>query len=206
LAEALRRRSQKMIPYMDLNEQMNPNEQVDSDFSRARRRALLRRVLAHLRGKPASNRLLSFDDVRGAFRANNSTYLGTRVVEVEKIVGGVGERWKRIDRAFHRGEDLPPIELYRIGEAYFVVDGHHRVSVARYHGAKWIDARVIEVGSPVSEKPRLRPESREHRVARQERSRSKARKEPAQKRPALRLSKQRNRSGEEVVSLGILKR
>ncbi len=92
----------------------------------------------------------------------------------------VGERWKRIDRAFHRGEDLPPVELYKIGEAYFVVDGNHRVSVARYHGAQWIDARAIEVGGPVSEKTRLRPESREHRVARQDRSRSKARKEPTQ--------------------------
>jgi hypothetical protein len=157
----------------------------------------VRRVLARLRRKRASNRLLSFDDVRRAFRADNRTYLGRRVVEVEKIVGSVGwwsdfdpsflparasvgERWKRIDRPFHRGEDLPPVELYKIADAYFVLDGHHRVSVARYHGAQWIDARVIEVGGPVSEKTRLRPESREHRVARQERSRSKASAEPAQ--------------------------
>ncbi len=75
---------------------------------------------------------------------------------------------------------MPPVELYKMGEAYFVVDGNHRVSVARYHGAQWIDARAIEVGGPVSEKTRLRPESREHRVARQDRSRTKARKEPTQ--------------------------
>jgi hypothetical protein len=140
-----------------------------------------------LRRKPASTRLLSFDDVRGAFRADNRTCLATRVVEVEKIVGSVGrwsdfdpsflparasvgERWKRIDRAFHRGEDLPPVELYKIGEAYFVVDGNHHVSVARYHGAQWIYARVMEVGGPVSAKTWLRPESREHRVARQDRA------------------------------------
>ena len=156
-----------MIPYMDLS------EQVDSDFSRARRRALLRRVLARLRRKPASTRLLSFDDVRGAFRADNRTYLGTRVVEVEKIVSSVwrwsdfdpsflparasvGERWKRIDRAFHRGEDLPPVELYKIGEVYFVVDGHHRVSVIRYHGVETAEAVVTEFcprfpGAPVPE-------------------------------------------------------
>jgi hypothetical protein len=180
-----------MIPYMDLNEQMNLNERVDGDFSRARRRALLRRVLAGLRRKPAANRLLSSEDVRRALWANNRTYLGRTVVEVEKIVGSVGrwsdfdpsflparasvgERWKRIDRAFHRGEDLPPVELYKIGDAYFVVDGNHRVSVARYHGAQRIDARVTELGGPVSEKARLRPESREHRIARQDRSRSKA--------------------------------
>ncbi len=106
-------------------------------------------------------------------------------MEVEKIVGSVGrwsdfdpsflparasvgERWKRIDRAFQRGEDLPPVELYKIGDAYFVVDGNHRVSVARYHGAQWIDARVTEVGGPVSEKTRLRPESGEHRAGKSE--------------------------------------
>ena len=144
-----------MIPYMDLN------EQVDSDFSRARRRALLRRVLARFRNNPASNRLLSFDDVRRALWADNRRYLGTKVVEVDKIVGSVGrrrdfdrsflparasmaERWKRIDRAVHRGEDLPSVELYKIGDAYFVVDGHHRVSVARYHGVPTLEAVVTE--------------------------------------------------------------
>jgi hypothetical protein len=42
-------------------------------------------------------------------------------------------RWKRVDRAFHRGEQLPPVSLYKVGSFYFVLDGHHRVSVARYH-------------------------------------------------------------------------
>ena len=195
-----------MIPYMDLNEQMNLNERVDGDFSRARRRALLRRVLAGLRRKPAATWLLSFEDVRRALWASNRTYLGRTVVEVEKIVGSVGrwsdrdpsflparasvgERWKRIDRAFHRGEDLPPGKLYKIGESYFVVDGNHRVSVARYHGARWIDARVIEVHSRVSEKNRPRPKSREHRIARQDGSRSKASTEHTQNaRPADRAT------------------
>ena len=63
-----------MIPYMDLN------DQVDSDFSHARRWAILRRVLAGFRRKPASNRLLSFHDIRRALLANNQTYLGRRVV------------------------------------------------------------------------------------------------------------------------------
>jgi hypothetical protein len=53
-------------------------------------------------------------------------------------------KWERIDRAFHRGEELPPVGLYRIGEKYFVNDGNHRVSVARYHGAECIDAEVTE--------------------------------------------------------------
>ena len=50
----------------------------------------------------------------------------------------VQERWKRIDRDFHRGEVLPPVSLYKVGGFYFVLDGHHCVSVACYHGVKWI--------------------------------------------------------------------
>jgi hypothetical protein len=59
----------------------------------------------------------------------------------------VRERWKRIDRAFHLGEYLPPVSLYEVGGFYFVLDGHHRVSVARFHGVKWIDANVTEFGA-----------------------------------------------------------
>ena len=144
-----------MIPYMNLN------EQVDADFTRARRRARLRAVMARIRREHAPNRLLSFDDIRREHAANNRLYRGTRVVGVEEIVGSVGrwrdfdrsflpartsvgQRWKRIDRAFQRGEDSPPVELYEVGEAYFVVDGHHRVSVARYHDVPTVEATVAE--------------------------------------------------------------
>jgi hypothetical protein len=149
------RRLEEMIPYMDLN------EQVDADFTRARRRARLRALVARIRREHAPNRLLSFDDVRREREANNRLHRGTRVVGVEEIIGSVGrwrdfdrsflparasmgERWKRIDRAFQRGEDLPPVELYKIGDAYFVVDGHHRVSVARYHKVPTVEAAVAE--------------------------------------------------------------
>jgi hypothetical protein len=50
----------------------------------------------------------------------------------------------RIDRVFHRGETLPPVSLYKVGGFYFVLDGHHRVSVSRYHGVEWLDAEVTE--------------------------------------------------------------
>jgi hypothetical protein len=149
------RRLEKLIPYMDLN------EQVDADFTRARRRARLRAVMARIRREHASNRLLSFDDVRRELAAKNRLQRGTRVVEVDEIVGSVGrwrdfdrsflparasvgQRWKRIDRAFQRGEELPPVELYKLEEAYFVVDGHHRVSVARYHDVPTLEAAVAE--------------------------------------------------------------
>ena len=149
---------------------MNFEERVDRDFTQAHRRALLRRMKARVRKDLASNRLLSFDEVKGSIGAFNQAYLGMRIVPVEKIVGSLNRyrdfdrtflparanlkaKWKRIDHAYHRRDELPPVSLYKIGEAYFVVDGNHRVSVARYQGVEMIDAEVIEIRSrmPVSQ-------------------------------------------------------
>jgi hypothetical protein len=54
------------------------------------------------------------------------------------------QRWERINSAFLEGEILPPVSLQKLGDNYFVKDGHHRISVARYHGAAFIDAEVTE--------------------------------------------------------------
>jgi hypothetical protein len=142
---------------------MDLNEQADRDFGRARRRSWLRRLVSRLRGEPASqNALPSFDEVRRSLRALNRMPRGTRAVDPRKIVGSVGrredfdrsfmplrasagQRWKRVDLAFHKGEELPPVSLYKLGDDYFVEDGNHRVSVARFHGAEWIDADVTEL-------------------------------------------------------------
>ena len=143
---------------------MNLEEQVDADFSRARRRALLRRIGARLRRHRAWDGLLCSDDVRKIPGAIGRIDRGMRTVLVSQIGGSVGrcsefdgdfmplkasaeDRWKRIDRAFHRGEVLPPVSLYKVGGFYFVLDGHHRVSVASYHGVEWIDAEVTEFGA-----------------------------------------------------------
>jgi hypothetical protein len=140
---------------------MSLEEQVDSDFVSARRRALLRRVWARFHKSPTHDRLLSFETVRRASLADSWIYVGTKIVEAEKIVGSMGRqsdfdrsflpvrasveaRWKRVDRAFRRIEDLPPVSLYKIGDAYFVLDGHHRLSVVRYHGVPTVEAVVTE--------------------------------------------------------------
>lgn len=142
------------------------NEQVDADFSRARRKAFLRRIRSYLRNDPGSNRLLSFEEVKKALGAVNQVYLGMRTVELDKIAGSVGrhrdfdraflpsntgssERWKKIDALMRRAEDLPPVSLYKIGDTYFVQDGNHRVSVARQRGIGMIDAEVTELRSRV---------------------------------------------------------
>jgi hypothetical protein len=143
---------------------MNLEVQVDVDFSRARRRALLRRIGARLRRHRAWDGLLCSDDVRKIPGAIGRIDRGMRTVLVSQIGGSVGrcsefdgdfmplkasaeDRWKRVDRAFHRGEQLPPVSLYKVGGFYFVLDGHHRVSVASYHGVEWVDAEVTEFGA-----------------------------------------------------------
>jgi hypothetical protein len=153
-----RRRDFSMVGHMNLE------VQVDADFSNARRRALLRRMRARLRRDKASNRLFCFDDLRKIPGAMGRIHRGMRTVHIAQIGGSVGrcsefdrdfmpteasvgERWKRVDRAFHRGEELPPVSLYEVGGFYFVLDGHHRVSIARYHGVEWIDAYVTEFGA-----------------------------------------------------------
>jgi hypothetical protein len=145
-------------------------QQVDADFDRARQRAVLRRLRARLRRDPASDRLLCFEEVRTKSGLLNQVRLGWRVVPAQRIVGSVGRcldfdgaflpakvgveaRWKRINRAFCRDEDLPPVSLYKIGRSYFVEDGNHRVSVARYHGIEWIHAQVTEFRVPPSAQP-----------------------------------------------------
>jgi hypothetical protein len=147
-----------MIGYMSLE------EQVDKDFVRARHRAFFGRIATRIRRSKGRSGLLAFEEARRALRADNRFYLGRRVVEVSKIVGSVdryrqfdrsfmptkasmAERWKRVDRAFHRSVELPPVRLYKLGEVYFVEDGNHRVSVARFQGVEWIEAEVVEFHS-----------------------------------------------------------
>ena len=137
-------------------------EQVQNDFHRARRKASLRRLRNRLGRDSAHEHLLSFEEAKDALTRWTQAYQGMRIVEVNKITGSVGrwrdfdgsflplkvsmgERWGRIDRAYHGGDELPAVSLYKIGEAYFVRDGNHRVSVARYHKVAAIDAEVVEI-------------------------------------------------------------
>jgi hypothetical protein len=135
------------------------SDEVRAQYQQARRRAFWNQILGLLGG--TSHRLLSFDQVQGKLRATCQLYQGTKPVEVDKIVGSVGRyqdfdrsflplksntahRWKGIAKARLQDEYLPPIQLYKVGDAYFVRDGHHRVSVAREQGMTYLDADIIE--------------------------------------------------------------
>jgi hypothetical protein len=141
---------------------MSIEAQAEVDFDRARRRAFYGLVAARLRRE--CSRLLTFEEVVEGHLAHNRRRLGLRDVEVSKIVGSVGrtvafdrgfmpakasleKRWKRVDRAFHSGLDLPAVRLFKMGDSYFVEDGNHRVSVARYHKVETIEAEVTELFS-----------------------------------------------------------
>jgi hypothetical protein len=130
------------------------------EFEHARRKAFWHEVFAFLTGR--SNRLLSWEEVSDSVGAAESTYLGTQRVPVDSIVGSVGRyadfdlafmptndslasRWRSVARAYDASASLPPVVLYKLDGLYFVVDGHHRVSVARNNGVLSLDAQVIEV-------------------------------------------------------------
>jgi nucleotide-binding universal stress UspA family protein len=134
------------------------------DFHEARRRAALEEIMARMRGKSID--LLSYQDVRQKLKAGGSVPRGLQDIPLNAIVGSVGRyadftrsflprrdsdrnRWAKVKAKVTDMEGLPPIEVYQVGEAYFVQDGNHRVSVARELGATHIQAYVTEVHTKV---------------------------------------------------------
>ena len=161
---------------MQVEQPSDIDSRVHQDFARARSKSFLRELWALLRGK--RNTLLSYDEVKERLRIGGPIHRGVRTVEVAKIVGSVNryrdfdqaflparnslaDRWQRVDRAFYEDVSLPPVVLYKVGDIYFVVDGHHRVSVAREQGQEFIDAEVQECKVKVPVGPDLRPEDLE---------------------------------------------
>jgi hypothetical protein len=140
-----------------------PSADAQFDFGRARRRRALSRLTARLRGEPGDvNVILPFDEVVAALGRRGERRLGLQTIDLDTIVGTVDRqrefdrrfrptsgrvrpRWERINVAQRRGDPMPPIDVYRIGDLHFVKDGHHRVSVARALGYKDINAYVTEV-------------------------------------------------------------
>jgi len=149
---------------------------AQADYNAARTKALFRDLLALLTGK--RNELLAFDQVREKLRIGGPIYRGVQTVRLDQIVGSVNRyndfdraflptqahtasRWQRVSRAWYEEVSLPPVLLYQVGEIYFVVDGNHRVSVAREQGQEYIDAEVRECQVKVPVTPDLEPDDLE---------------------------------------------
>ena len=129
-------------------------------FQEARRKALLAELLDSLRRQPTD--MLSLEDVRARLNIRGQRSIGNQVVPLDHIIGSEGRygdfdrrflprsdtlrhRWSSIDRAMLQSVELPPVDLWKIGDIYFVRDGNHRVSVARRQGQQYIDAYVTEL-------------------------------------------------------------
>lgn len=133
------------------------------DFDAARARVFRRSLVRILTGR--AQRLRSIDPLLHAAGLEGRSFGGVREIPVDKIVGSVApdfksgdfdpgflpinrrmrERWTRIYQAMVEGDELPPIDVYKVDDQYYVIDGHHRVSVARNLGRPVINARVINV-------------------------------------------------------------
>jgi hypothetical protein len=151
-----------------------PSADAQFDFNRSRRRRALSRLSARLRGEPSDvNHILPLEEVVRVLGRRGERRLGQQLISLDSIVGTVDRgrefdrrfrptsqrvrpRWERIATAQRRGEGMPPIDVYRIGDLHFVKDGHHRVSVARALGHKDINAFVTEVLTQVGANREIR--------------------------------------------------
>ena len=140
-----------------------PQADVENDFLRARRRQILAMLAHRLRGRRGDgNGLMVLEDVVGSLGWRGQRQLGLQTIQLDTIVGTAGsrrdfdrrfrptssrvrDRWERLALAQRRGAAIPPIEVYRVGCAHFVADGHHRVSIAAATRQHLIDAYVTQV-------------------------------------------------------------
>ena len=148
-----------------------------ADFNSLRLQATMQEIIARLTGK--SNELLSFDEVAAKLKLNVRAERGIFDIPLASIVGSVGryqdftrsflpllsnsqerDRWARVKLAIDdiSGAGWPPIDVYKVGDVYFVLDGNHRVSVARKEGFSFIQAHVIEVKTDIPLKPDVQPD------------------------------------------------
>ena len=134
------------------------------DFRRARRKAALQEIVSLFTGK--SNALLSFEEARQRLKGSGEEVRGLQEIPLKAIIGSVGRyadfnrnflprrdiqsrRWAGVKSGLRDLDEMPPIHVYQIGEAYFVMDGNHRVSIAREREATYIKAFVTEIHTKV---------------------------------------------------------
>ncbi len=139
---------------------MVSDELAKSDFGKARSKAFWRKIISRVFGE--TNELLPLDEVRQLVSIRGQHYRGMEQVLLDQIIGSAGrfrdfdraflpihermkDRWINVDKAHYDQIYLLPVDLYKMGEVYFVRDGNHRVSVARERGQEFIDAYVTEI-------------------------------------------------------------
>ncbi len=141
---------------------------AQEEFFRALQKGRVQTLLSKLQLE--RSQLLSFYDIKELVKPRHETYIGTRPIEVGRIIGSEGRfndfsneflprrhmlrgRWTRISAAHNEMITLPSISVYKLGNAYFVRDGNHRVSVAKANGVEFIDADIVELDSQIRLEP-----------------------------------------------------
>jgi hypothetical protein len=141
--------------------------QSEAEFHRARSKGFWDSLYSLVKGH--SPHLLPFDEVIKGVPARAALELGLQDIPLKKVRGSVGrvqdfsrhfmplrrdewakERWRTIYTLAVSGAGFPPVEVYQLGSLYFVLDGHHRVSVAHYLGWSTLLANVTVWPSPSS--------------------------------------------------------
>ncbi|MEJ2363322.1 MAG: hypothetical protein P8075_10490 [Deltaproteobacteria bacterium] len=150
-----------MMPLFDdkTTERARKEHRAETDFMQARQKAFWDEIKGFILRR--SNRLLPFDEVKDKLEVYFPRELGVQTVPIDSIVGSegryrsftrhfhplddnLGDRWKKVVEAHYAKQSLPPVALYKVCDAYFVKDGHHRISVARTKGVKHIEALIYE--------------------------------------------------------------
>lgn len=148
---------------MDVDNNLIQSE-ARRDFQKARMKAFWQEVWSLLTGKSID--LLRFEEVRQRLNLQNERSLGIQNIPLDKIVGSVGRyndfsrsflprksvnehRWQQVSALARSDRGFPPIEVYKVGDVYFVIDGNHRVSVARQLKSPTIEAYVTEFQTSV---------------------------------------------------------
>jgi hypothetical protein len=128
-------------------------------FNQARGNARREKLWSRLLGRSAS--LLCLKDVLDQSPDDLKHHVDHTQIPLKAIIGSVDRcsdytrsflplkdsdqaRWTRVERAFLQSKPLPPIQVRKVGQVYFVLDGHHRVSVARQLGLSHLEARVFQ--------------------------------------------------------------
>jgi nucleotide-binding universal stress UspA family protein len=144
------------------------------DFQSAQQKAAIQDILARITGRP--NHPLSYEEVAEKLKLKARAERGVKTIPLDAIIGSVGryaeytrdflplrpddqERWARVKTVFMESNaNLDPIEVYKVGEVYFVADGNHRVSIARQEGLISIEAHVIELKTDIPLTPDIQPD------------------------------------------------
>jgi hypothetical protein len=132
-----------------------------STYPKAERRELYRKLARIVTGEAGPPPPATFEELRERLHLFQQSYGGIEPIPVARIVGSAARtsdfdedflptkphlkrRWESLERAYPTG-DFPPIAVYQVNDVYFVIDGHHRVGLAKQLGVEYIDAEITVI-------------------------------------------------------------